>query len=426
MNEREFYSRVESRDDWAFAHLSRTVTREVTHSYHNYPAKFIPQLARSLVEEYTDEDDLIWDPFCGSGTLNVEAYRTNRDSIGTDINPIAIIISRAKTTPLEPNALSIFNKELLETIDIHPIRSEKFYISKGVLNGNVNALEKWFPEESLRELGHILWYIKDKDISKKHREFALCAFSSILKLSSYWLRSSVKSQIDPDKAPEKPLFYFEKQLEIMENANKHFYHENENNKTKVRIFKHNAKDNLPSKIPKMDCIITSPPYVISYDYSDIFRLSTYFLFYQPDYTQFRKNFIGTPLRKNAHGHLNIPIMVHSIIDSVHNTKMRRTLTEYYNDMSKFLKNVRYYLKKNGQLVMVVGDTELCGIKIPNAYLLTKIANNFGWLLENAFKREIPVKTLPTFRDAITGRFTNRRNPNRLERYNHEYILVFRR
>ncbi|MFA5772584.1 MAG: class I SAM-dependent methyltransferase [Thermoplasmata archaeon] len=426
MNEREFYSRVEPRNDWAFAHLSRTETKEVTHSYHNYPAKFIPQLARSLIEEYTDKSDIVWDPFCGSGTLNVEAFRTNRHSIGTDINPIAVTISRVKTTLLETKALTTYNKELFETLETYPVQSKKFYITNGVLNGNVSVLKKWFSEENLQELGHILWCIKDRNTEKKHRDFALCAFSSILKNCSYWLASSVKSQIDPHKLPGNPLLYFEKRLKAMEKANNQFYHENKSNNANVHIFRHDAKRNLPSKIPKMDCIITSPPYVISYDYSNIFKLSTYFLFYQQDYAQFRKTFIGTTLRKNTPKHHNIPTPWQSIINSVSNIQNRRTLAEYYNDMSIFFKNVKRNLKENGRLVMVVGDTEQRGIMIPNAYLLTKIANNFGWSLENVFKREIPVKTLPTFRDATTGKFTNKENPNSLERYNYEYVLVLRR
>lgn len=426
MDERKFYSMVELRDDWAFSHLTRAETNEVAHSYHKYPAKFIPQLARVLIEKYTDEEDLIWDPFCGSGTLNLEAFRTNRHSIGTDISPIAVLISRVKTTPLEPEMLSRYSEELLKDINTHMIQSEAFYISEGVLNGNVDVLKKWFSKNSLRELGHILWHIKEKKAKKKYREFALCTFSSVLKKSSYWLNSSIKSQIDPEKEPEKPLFYFKKQLKSMEKANNLLYSEVKNNHPKVRIFKHNARHRLPSKIQKMDCIITSPPYVVSYDYSDIFKLSTYVLFYHPDYRQFRKTFIGTPLRKNGQRCFNISAPAQPIVNSIRDTGIRRSLAEYYRDMSVFFKNVKNHLKKNGRLIMVVGDTELRGVKIPNAYLLTKIAIEIGWSLERIYERKIPVKILPAFRDTITGKFTNKENSNCLERYKQEYILALRR
>jgi DNA modification methylase len=416
---------VELRDDWAFSHLSRAETNEMTHSYHKYPAKFIPQLARTLIEEYTDEGDFIWDSFCGSGTLNLEAFRTNRHSIGTDINPIAVLISRVKTIPLEPETLNTYNEEILAAIKINATQSESFYISKGVLNGNINVLKKWFSKESLQELGHILWHIKKKKSKKKYREFALCAFSSILKSSSYWLNSSVKPQIDPNKEPEKPLFYFEKQIRDMEKANNLFYNEVKDNQTQVCIFKHNAKHHLPSEIKKIDCIITSPPYVISYDYSGIFKLSTHFLFYQSDYRQFRKTFVGTPLQKKVRRCSNISVPDQTIINSLPNTRIKRTLTEYYKDMNVFFKNARDHSKENGHLIMIVGDTELRGIRIPNAYLLTKIATDMGWSFESIYEREISNKNLPTLRDATTGKFTNKENCNQKEIYKREYILIFR-
>jgi tRNA G10 N-methylase Trm11 len=426
MNEREFYSMAEHRDDWAFSHVPRTQTREITHSYHKYPAKFIPQLARALIRKYTKEKDLIWDPFCGSGTLNLEAFRTYRHSIGTDINPIAVLISRVKTTPLEPDALSTYRQELLEAIDADKIRSESFYLSKKVLNGNVNVLRKWFSKTSLLELGHILWQIRKQPSERIYREFALCSFSSVLKRSSYWLNSSVKAQIDPDKKPRSPLFYFKKQLGSMQKANDQFWNEAKYNQTHVRIFRHNASHTLPLKVRELDCIITSPPYVVSYDYSDIFKLSTYFLFYQEDYKRFRRTFVGTPLRKNGRRHFNISVPDQLIVDSVVDTGIRRNLTQYYKDMSVFFKNANDHLKNNGRLILVVGDTQLRGIRIPNAYLLNKIAAGIGWSLERVYERQIPVKILPTFRDEATGKFTNRQNSNCSERYEKEYILVLRR
>lgn len=426
MDEREFYRRVERRDDWTFSRVARTETREMTHSYHKYPAKFIPQLARALIREYTTKEDFIWDPFCGSGTLNLEAFRTYRHSLGTDINPIAVLISRVKTTPLEPETLSAHNQELLKAIDTHKIRSESFYISKQVLNGNVDVLRKWFSKNSLLELGHILWHIKKQPSERRYREFAFCAFSSILKRSSFWLNSSVKAQIDPEKRPQNPLFYFKKQLRFMENANKRLWHEVEDNQTRVRIFKHNASHTLPPKMQKMDCIITSPPYVVSYDYSDIFKLSTYFLFYQDDYGLFRKSFIGTPLRKDNSRYFNMAAPDQPIADSIGDTGIRKGLSQYYRDMNAFFQNAKKHLKNSRRLIMVVGDTQLRGVRIPNAYLLNKIASGIGWSLERVYEREIPVKILPTFRDDATGKFTNRQNSNCSERYEKEYILVLRR
>lgn len=424
MDKQEFYSMVETRDDWSFSDVSRSARNELTHSYHKYPAKFIPQLAQALIEEYTTEGHFIWDGFCGSGTLNLEALRNGRGSIGTDINPISILISRVKTTPLEPESLRRYNEELVDKVYNHKIKSERYYISHDVLNGNLNVLKNWFSKESLLQLSQLLLEIKSQK-NRQFRQFSLCAFSGILKRSSYWLNSSVKSQIDPEKNPEEPLVYFKRQIKQMEKANKELYEELGTSQTKVNIFKHNAKHRLPKRIPKFDCIITSPPYVVSYDYSDIFRLSTYFLHYQPDYGNFKRSFIGTPLVKNSKKHFNSSAPDQSIIKNISDTRIRKTLAEYYKDMSVFFKNAQHHIKKGGRLIMVVGDTELRGVSIPNVYLLYKIASNLNWSLENLYEREIPVKILPTSRDPINGRFTSKKNGNYSERYEKEYILVLK-
>lgn len=425
MNKREFYSRVEPRDDWAFSHLSRSETSEISHSYHSYPSKFIPQLARALIDEYTNKRDFIWDPYCGSGTLNLEAFRSNRHSIGTDINPISIIISRAKTTPIEPESLKKYIIRLLKQIESNKIQNRNYYISNAVLNGNVDLLKKWFSNRSLRELAHILWCINKLKNGKRYKEFSLCAFSAILKRSSYWLTPSIKSQFDPNKDPESPLLNFKRKIQNMEKRNKLFYEENLKKSTKVNIFRHNAKHSLFPKIRRFDCIITSPPYVVSYDYSDIFRLSTYFLFYQQNYIQFRKTFIGTPLHKNGRRHHNYSTPDELITNLISDTRTRRGVREYYKDMSIFFMNAKKHLKKNGTLILVVGDTELRGINIPNAYLLTEIAIELGWSIDKIFNRDIPNKSLPTLRDVSTGKFTNKNNHDHKEIYNREYILVFR-
>ena len=40
--------------EWTFADLSRKETSYASHGYHRYPAKFIPQLARKLIELHSE------------------------------------------------------------------------------------------------------------------------------------------------------------------------------------------------------------------------------------------------------------------------------------------------------------------------------------------------------------------------------------
>src|SRR4051812_36391097 len=68
----------------------------LTHYLFRYPAKFHPPVVRALIEKYTEPGDVILDPFCGSGTLLVEAATMNRRSIGLDIDPVAVAVTNAK------------------------------------------------------------------------------------------------------------------------------------------------------------------------------------------------------------------------------------------------------------------------------------------------------------------------------------------
>ncbi|MFX0051117.1 MAG: DNA methyltransferase, partial [Candidatus Hermodarchaeota archaeon] len=74
----------------------------LTHTFYSYPAKFLSKLPRALIKRYTDEGELILDPFVGGGTTGVEAMVLNRRFIGYDLNPFAIFVSKVKTTFIDP------------------------------------------------------------------------------------------------------------------------------------------------------------------------------------------------------------------------------------------------------------------------------------------------------------------------------------
>ena len=81
--------------DWDFADAK---TDYLTHSLHPYPAKFIPQIPNALIQELSSVGDVVCDIFCGSGTTLVEALLLKRHAVGIDANPLACLITRAKTT----------------------------------------------------------------------------------------------------------------------------------------------------------------------------------------------------------------------------------------------------------------------------------------------------------------------------------------
>src|SRR3989344_7506270 len=76
-------------------------TKFSTHGYHTYPAMMIPQIARRLIRAYGENAKVILDPFMGSGTALLEAslHPQFEKAYGIDINPLALLIAKVKTTP---------------------------------------------------------------------------------------------------------------------------------------------------------------------------------------------------------------------------------------------------------------------------------------------------------------------------------------
>ncbi|MBU2068430.1 site-specific DNA-methyltransferase, partial [Patescibacteria group bacterium] len=98
----KLFKKIKIDSSWAFADKTRKDTAYITHGYHRYPAKFIPQIVSRLIERYTKKGDLVVDPFGGCGTTLVESKVNGRQSIGVDINPVAVLIAKAKKTPIKP------------------------------------------------------------------------------------------------------------------------------------------------------------------------------------------------------------------------------------------------------------------------------------------------------------------------------------
>jgi len=72
------------------------------HNVGEYPTKILPQVARILVRRFSQEGDVILDPFCGAGTFAVEAKIAGRNSINYDVNPRAVELTRYKLSLVNP------------------------------------------------------------------------------------------------------------------------------------------------------------------------------------------------------------------------------------------------------------------------------------------------------------------------------------
>lgn len=84
--------------DVASALVDESESQAHVHGFHSYPARMHPHTARGLIEAFSRHDDAVLDPFCGSGTVLVEARLAGRFAAGVDANPLAVRLARLKAT----------------------------------------------------------------------------------------------------------------------------------------------------------------------------------------------------------------------------------------------------------------------------------------------------------------------------------------
>ena len=387
------------------------------HRIHAYPAKFpafITTKALQYANRMSIEPSKIADIFCGCGTVALEAKRNNLDFWGCDINPVATLIAEVKSKTYQSSRLKRYFSEIVD----------QYSNCAGSASPYENAnsrLQYWYDKAVFNELFRLKVAIERvTPTTSSYRMFFLCAFSNILKSTSKWLQKSIKPQVDPHKTPPGVLKTFKRQVNFMLRAN------DELKSPSGPIIDIITDDFLSDSVqaPQVDMIITSPPYVTSYEYADVHQLSTLWLGYTDDYRALRKGTIGSrhkdvQFEREVKG-LNKTgnRVVFQLIDR--DKSKAKVVAKYYLDIVDTIRKCYNILKTGGLAVFVIGDTEFKGIRIENARHLLECLSDVGFCDLQITKRKISGKNLTPFRDEI-GRFTSDKSSRQI--YSEEYIIV---
>lgn len=388
------------------------------HKIHAYPAKFRAFLVLKSLEFAKNEGvdvKSVADIFCGCGTTALEAKRLNIDFWGCDINPVATLITKVKSEQYSQNILEKYFRKILETYSDIPVDTPAHYHSN-------DRLIYWFPKEQINDLYKLLTAIRYSVPRGKYRDFFLCALSNILKGTSRWLTKSIKPQIDNKKIPQKVNIAFEIQFDLMAKANQEA-RKAYNSKSKTRILTINF---LEAEInnPFVDLLITSPPYVTSYEYADLHQLSTLWLGYTNDYRFLRQGTIGSlyfsktlDAEAIALNEVGQPIFQQMLeIDK----SKAMSIAKYFLDINSSIKKVYSILNSGALSIIVIGNTKYRGIEVNNAKFITKCMIDVGFSEIKIFKRKVGPKFLTPYRD-LKGRFS--RDETHRKVYSHEFILT---
>lgn len=411
-------------EGWSFADYKPKATGKWTHKYHRYPAKFIPQLVERLFDEYIEGREAhINDPFCGCGTTIVAAISRGFKASGTDINRIAHLITNVKSTPIEPAYL---NKKVKNLLSIMASSLQSNNTRPLIPKRHLKRINYWFIKEIRDELGRILRVIHEED-DEIVRCFFLVAFSNILKKCSVWTQGSTKPLRNMNKRIVKPYGALKRHLARMQHGNEGFYgivpeevRDNLDDYLNVKIADARSQ---PVPDDSVDLIVSSSPYVISYEYADLHQLSTIWLDLAENLKEYRKEFIGTSHKRYKDRKPKSKIAL-DIIDKMFdkNDRTAKEIEAFFIDMAEVFDENFRILKPGGRCCYVIGNTRLKGVDILNAEVFAESLQYSGFMLDRVIKRQIPAKTLPQKRDEKTGKFVSSDKAN-VEAYPAEYIVV---
>ena len=370
-------------------------TKSYTHGIHIYPAMFIPQVARRLLETYSKKGDTICDIFCGSGTALVESNLLGRNAYGIDLNPLALFIAHAKTTPINPQKLT---KEYISLLD----RIEKIK-DKEIQKPDFNNIDFWFKEKVIIKLAKIkkaIKEIKDQNI----QNFLIVAFSETVRFSSNSKNGEFKlvrvkgeklENHDPDV-----FSIFRKYAERNIRGMTEFYKDTQKDSWTKIIFGDSSKDN-GIKANSIDCIITSPPYGDSRTtvaYGQFSRLSAQWIdvFDNPnDASGLDNDLLGGRATKNLTHLLSSDYLKESLEKiAKQDEKRAKDVLSFYIGLNDCLKQAHKILKSKKYFCLVIGNRLVKQVRIPTDFIIAELGEKIGFTCENIIVRNIPGKRMP--------------------------------
>jgi site-specific DNA-methyltransferase (cytosine-N4-specific) len=166
---------------------NRRCLRYGTHGLHEYRGKFFPQLVRSLINiAGVSRRGIVADPMCGSGTTAVEAVLGDYQALGLDMNPLSVLMARAKCSLLSIDPE--FLVAAYEGLRGHLLRAAGKRNGQLTYFGSLPArdqeyLSAWFSEQVLQDLDEVARAIEGSD--KRVRDFFWLCLSNIIRSVSW-------------------------------------------------------------------------------------------------------------------------------------------------------------------------------------------------------------------------------------------------
>lgn len=318
--------------NWRERDLPEKERTKHVHRLHPYLGKFIPQLVEIFLRKYKPQ--LVYDPFCGSGTTMVEANVLGIDSIGTDISAFNVLLSKVKSAEYD---IPLLEKEIYDILRRFRNYKTKFYENEKLnklFSTDNKYVKTWFAKNTQKELLCYLRLIKDytyQDLLKV-----------VLSRSARSARLVKHYDLDFPKNPQTTPYQCYKHGRICEpvkEAYKFLYRytidtlqrvkEFSKIKTKAKVLV-NHDDSREVELSKgIDMVFTSPPYVGLIDYHEQHKYAYELLGLKNNETK--------EIGPAKHGY------------------SEQARKEYIRGINEVLLNTRDYMTRNALALIVIND-----------------------------------------------------------------------
>lgn len=364
-------------------------------SLHPFPARMAPELAIAKLREL-EPNSTVLDPMVGSGTVVRNAAILGHQAIGVDMDPLAILMTKVATTPVEYSQVVHISKILVKRAAILPDDIMLPWIDND--EETRNFVDRWFADSQqsdLRRLTYVLKSMEDSRIEDNTTamDTLRLALSRIIitKERGASLARDV-SHSRPHKVANKSDFEvfpaFERAVHQIVSILRKYPPPG---RVVTRIGDARALDAVKSEC--IDAVLTSPPYLNAIDYMRGHRLALVWLGYRlVDLRKIRANSVGAERGPDIlqSSYMDILGTMAPVADLP--SRHAAMIARYAGDIYCFMLEIARVLKPAGRASIVIGDCCLKGVFIRNSEGIRKAAEMVGLQLCDKSERELPVKS----------------------------------
>jgi hypothetical protein len=374
-----------------------------SHLLHSYPAKLLVNIPIFFLnsKQLGFRNGVVLDPFCGTGTVLLEAILAGHKAVGADANPLARLIAQVKVTPLDPVVLHAACQTISKLSKrIKPLRFSP-----------VVDVDRWFDPDVKVDLGRLLGAVQEIDDPPTRRFMQVCFSNCIRKVSRADPRMSVPVRnrkvsealvANVAEVFERCVLLNIQRINTLWAANARFADATHI----VDDARHLGKGRLSINA---DLIITSPPYLGAQKYIRASSLSIGWLGLAPEnkLRQLERQSIGREhFSKTEYETLETPDVkgVGAHLQRVwkRNPLRAHIAATYLKEMNQALSEACFHLRKGGHFVLIIGDNSLCGAPFPTSRYLRNMLYDAGLDLRLALVDDIRSRGLMTKRNKTAG------------------------